>query len=269
MNNRSYDYEEEIIEQKPSQSPQMIEELNFNKRETITMKQIKQLFEETEPDWERIKNVQGMYIIMLALQNVFSLWILLLLYLMNLGNVIANYIKYPVDLVFIFIYLYCLIQIQFKQHDWRTPPFNYLLYMAHAVSRTLLSIFVIFRFTYIHLEIVYIMVSFDFIIVFLCFQIDKRSKQECFLAKDYWWRALLIFMIQEILVNLVYAVYTWIEVFAWFFAYFMILCYVLWECQMIRFRPHMNYYFNAFYLGQIYFDSDIMFPCSLIKLFRH
>ncbi|CAD8153066.1 unnamed protein product [Paramecium octaurelia] len=269
MDNRSYDQEEEIIEQKPSQSPQMIDELNFNKRETITMKQIKQLFEETEPDWERIKNVQGMYIIMLALQNLFSLWILLLLYLMNLGNVIANYIKYPVDLVFIFIYLYCLIQIQFKQHDWGSPPFNYLLYMAHAVSRTLLSIFVIFRFTFIHLEIVYIMISLDFVIIFLCFQIDRRSKNQCFLAKDYWWRALLIFMLQEILVNLVYAVYTWVEVFAWFFAYFIILCFVLWECQMIRYRPHMNFYFNAFYLGQIYFDSDIMFPCSLIKLFRH
>ncbi|CAD8149608.1 unnamed protein product [Paramecium pentaurelia] len=58
------------------------------------------------------------------------------------------------------------------------------------------------------------MISFDFIIVFLCFQIDRRRKDQCFLAKDYWWRALLIFMIQEILVNLVYAVYTWVEVFA-------------------------------------------------------
>ncbi|CAD8057029.1 unnamed protein product [Paramecium primaurelia] len=48
--------------------------------------------------------------------------------------------------------------------------------MAHAVSRTLLSIFVIIRFTFIHLEIVYIMISFDFIIVFLCIQIDRRRK---------------------------------------------------------------------------------------------
>lgn len=41
--------------------------------------------------------------------------------------------------------------------------------MAHAVSRTLLSIFIIFKYTFIHLEIVYIMIAIDFVIVYLCF----------------------------------------------------------------------------------------------------
>ncbi|CAD8067713.1 unnamed protein product [Paramecium sonneborni] len=147
--------------------------------------------------------------------------------------------------------------------------YNLSLQMIHSFTRTFLSIYIIFRFPYIHLEIVHVMLTFDFIIIYLLFQIDRKNKIQCFLAKDYWWRALIIFMIQEISVNTVYAVYTWQEVFTWFSVYFLILCYVLWECQMIRYRQHINFYFNAFYLGQAYLDSDILFPCSLLKLFKH
>lgn len=69
--------------------------------------------------------------------------------------------------------------------------------------------------------------------------------------------------------NLIYDVYTWTEVFLWFSGYFLVLCMVLWECQMMRYRPQVSFYFNSFYLGQLYFDSDLLFPCSLFKLYHN
>ncbi|KAM3138585.1 hypothetical protein pb186bvf_009337 [Paramecium bursaria] len=78
--------------------------------------------------------------------------------------------------------------------------------------------------------------------------------------------AIIIFMLEEILVNQIYYIYEWVEVFCWFLGFFLILTFLLWECQLIKHRPYMTFYFNSFYLGQLFYDSDILFPCAYLKI---
>ncbi|KAM3138584.1 hypothetical protein pb186bvf_009336 [Paramecium bursaria] len=132
--------------QEEEESQQIIEDYNKvvvidNPRETVTMKKIRELLAQDEPDWDRIKDDQNHFLFMLGLQNLFQLWLLLLLYYLNIGTQIAEFMVFPIDFCLMSMYIMTLVIIQFKEHDWILPPFNFLLCVQNKLNDLVQSFF--------------------------------------------------------------------------------------------------------------------------------
>ncbi|CAD8134317.1 unnamed protein product [Paramecium octaurelia] len=218
-----------------------------------------------EEQQNQIQENQFKYILVLSIHFGVALLIIGLLIHFNLSEQILQ-IPFIIWVVLLMLYILSLALAQFSDSQSLKQPKNVFLFGVNSIVRLFWFVYAVILYPELNLGIFIAVIFINLIIILICFHFDKEDGiKNCFLVSDQPWRISFVLLFEILFVGLYLNIQDMMTAIIWILILFFIYSFTLLNVQLVEFRKHLGKNGNLYFLSQLYFDGDIIFPCYFLE----
>ncbi|CAD8051159.1 unnamed protein product [Paramecium sonneborni] len=213
----------------------------------------------------QIQEYQLKYLLVLGIHFGVALIIIGLLGYFNLSEQIQQ-IPFIIWVVLLMLYILSLALAQFSESTSQKQPKNVFLFGVSSIVRQFWFVYVVVIYPELNFGMILGVIFMNLIIISLCFHLDKSEGiKNCFLVSDQPWRISFVLLFEILFVGLYLNIQDALSAIIWIIVLFFLYSFMLLNIQLVEFRRHLAKNGNIYFLSQLYFDGDIVFPCYFLE----
>ncbi|CAD8046156.1 unnamed protein product [Paramecium primaurelia] len=227
-----------------------------------------------EEQQTQIQENQFKYILVLMIHFGVALLMIGLLTHFNFKEQIQQ-IPFIIWVVLLMLYILSIALAQFSETSTQKQPKNVFLFGVNTIVRLFWFVYAVVLYPQLNLEVVIGLILINLIIILLCFHLDKSEGiKNCFLVSDQPWRISFVLLFEILFVGLYLNIQDAPSAIIWYnnniiyiriLVLFVLYSFILMNIQLVEFRRHLAKNGNIYFLSQMYFDGDIVFPCYFLQ----
>ncbi|CAK71200.1 unnamed protein product (macronuclear) [Paramecium tetraurelia] len=229
----------------------------------------------------QIQENQFKYILVLSIHFGVALLVIGLLTHFNLSEQILQ-IPFIIWVVLLMLYILSLALAQFSNSQSLKSPKNVFLFViqqfnkqgVNTIVRLFWFVYAVILYPELNLGVFIAVIFINLIIILICSHFDKEDGiKNCFLVSDQPWRISFVLLFEILFVGLYLNIQDMMTAIIWqiliqfqrILILFFIYSFTLLNIQLVEFRKHLGKNGNLYFLSQLYYDGDIIFPCYFLE----